>query len=282
MRVLVDNGVISSSDFLEGASHLQQLTWGPRTSTVTIAGFRRVQALRDAEQQREVDALFTVGRLAREGRIELFTYSELIAEMWRRPRGREPLLNAFTNCRPQQCPSAIERSRFRMTVNINEWFAKGGNEDRKRGRSATEFNQVPYFQWLAALTSSEIEAVMQRSDAFGLTDFEVESLNDLDWFQSLFRATGSVEKHLPDCFHLWTARRNGLDAFLSIEKTLPRLLDEIKGRRRIPVQVNVQVLRPTDLLSDMGISVPDRVPVEFDQFYSYMEISSLRQALFGE
>ena len=42
-----------------------------------IAGFRRVDRDPDAEQQREKDALFAIGRLTGAGHIALYTYGEL-------------------------------------------------------------------------------------------------------------------------------------------------------------------------------------------------------------
>lgn len=281
MRVLIDNGVESSSDFLEGTQQVQEQRWGSKSISVNIAGFRRVKALNDPEQQREIDALFTIGRLVRESHLELFTYSELEAEMWRRPRGREPLLNAFGDCRSKSCESALERSKFRMTVNMNEWFAKGDKRDLNKGRPITDFNQVPYFAWLSTLTSAEIQLLTRQAAALRLTDFEVESLHDLTWFQKLFGALGGSEKHLPDCFHIWTARRNKIDVFLSIEKTLPRLIEELKSRRKLGIEINVEVLRPTSLLGLLNISAPDPVPVEFDRYYSYAEIFGLKRELLG-
>jgi hypothetical protein len=276
MRLLIDNGVVSASDFLEGDSRTQQLTWGPKAVSSTIAGFRRVKALSDPAQQREVNALFTVGRLLRERRLEIFTYTELMAEMWRRPRGREPILNAFGDCRPKRCLSALERSKFRNTVNIDEWFAKGDKRDRDKGRSVTDFNQVPYFQWLATLSERKVQFLVDHAASFRLTEFEIDSLRDLAWFQKLFKLLNSSEKHLPDCFHVWTARRNELDAFLSLEKALPRVIGQLKARSNLGFNLDLGVLRPSQLLELLGISAPDSVPVEFGRFYSYMEIFSLR------
>jgi hypothetical protein len=86
MKVLVDTGDISGSNFLLSDSQEQQLKWGKNSTAISIAGFRRVDLDPDAEQQREKDALFTIGRLTRAGRIALYTYGELAVENWRRPR----------------------------------------------------------------------------------------------------------------------------------------------------------------------------------------------------
>jgi hypothetical protein len=220
MKVLVDTGVISAAEILVGDSMIQELKWGDGATRTTIAGFKRIEPSHDVDQQNEKDALFTIGRLAREGKVELYTYSELTVEMWRRPRGRDPLLNAFLQCQIQHCPAPIERSKFRTTIDMDEWIAKGGKTDREKGIPRSEFNQIPFFEWLSNLSHDQIAAIVSHSKQIGLDEFEVISLQDLPWFQRLARAFASPE-NLPDCFHIWTARRNGMDALLTLEKRLP-------------------------------------------------------------
>lgn len=278
MKVLVDTGVISSADFLVGASRIQELKWGNGSARTTIAGFRRVDLSRDPDQQREKDALFTVGRLAREGRIELYTYAELNVELWRRSRGRDPLLNAFLECRIQHCSAPIERSKFRTTINMNEWMAKGGKADRDKGVPPSEFSQIPFFQWLANLSDEESAVLVRHAKQIRLDEFEVSSLHDLPWFRALARAFVSPE-HLPDCFHIWTARRNGIDTLLTLEKKLPRTVDQLQRRKHNPIDAGVAVLRPTKLLVQLEVTNPDAVLLDPDRFYSYMEIFQMQDRL---
>ncbi len=278
MKVLVDTGVISSADFLVGDSRIQELKWGDGSARTTIAGFRRIDPSQDPDQQHEKDALFTIGRLAREGLIELYTYVELNVELWRRSRGRDPLLNAFIECRVQHCSAPVERSKFRTTIHMNEWIAKGGKADRGRGTPPSEFNQIPFFQWLANLSNDEIAALEHHAAQIGLDEFEVFSLHDFPWFQALARAFVSSE-NLPDCFHIWTARRNGMDALLTLEKKLPRTADQLKRRKQNPIDAGVAILRPTELLLQLGVTVPDTVPIEPGRFYSYMEIFQIQDRI---
>jgi hypothetical protein len=65
VEILIDNGVVSRSSILEGAVRSQRLQWGNSVADVPIAGFARTRPHDDADYQREIDALFTVGRLAR-------------------------------------------------------------------------------------------------------------------------------------------------------------------------------------------------------------------------
>jgi hypothetical protein len=281
MKVLVDNGVVSSSDLLEGATQNQELVWGTGKTTAVIHGFRRIAANPDSEQQLEIDALFTLGRLAREKKIEIYTYTELTVENWRRPRGRDILLNAFVDCKPRHCMAAIERTKFRSTISTDQWVAKGDSRDRKKGASISESSQVPFFEWLANLSTTEIQLIVDHAQILKLSDFETDSLHDIPWFQNIYKAMGSTDKHLPDCFHVWTARRNTMDALLTIEKKLPRTISQLESRRNAKLDLNVKVVRPTDLLAMLGVSSVDSIPIDFDRFYSYMEIFATRRSLLG-
>ena len=278
MKILVDTGVISSADFLTGDSRIQELKWGNASAHRTIVGFKRVEPDRDTDQQHEKDALFTIGRLAREGRVTLYTYSELTVEVWRRPRGKEPLLNALLQCQFQQCLAPIERSTFRTTVDINQSFAKGGKSDRGNGIPSTEFSQIPFLQWLSNLSPKETATLVLHSKALRLDDFEVFSLHDLPWFQALTGAFASPE-NMPDCFHIWTARRNCLDALLTLEKKLPRTIEQLRRRKQGSIDTGVAVLRPTELLHQLGVGEIDTVPVDPGRFYSYMEIIQIQDRL---
>jgi hypothetical protein len=281
MRVLIDTGIISSADFLVGDSRVQEFRWGNGSARTTIAGFRRIEPSRDPDQQREKDALFTLGRLSREGLVELSTYAELNAELWRRPKGRDPLLNAFLKCHIQCCSAPLERSKFRSTIDMTEWIAKGGKAEREKGVLPSEFNQIPYFQWLANLSKEEIATLELHAAKIGLDGFEVSSLHDLPWFQALARALVSPE-NLPDCFHMWTARRNGMDTLLTLEKKLPRTMNQLKQRKQDAIDAGVSILRPTQLLLQLGVTNIDSVPVQPERFYSYMEIIQIQERLVQE
>lgn len=278
MKILVDTGVISSADFLTGDSRIQELKWGNASTHTTIAGFKRVEPDKDADQQREKDALFTIGRLARQGLITLYTYSELTVEMWRRPRGKEPLLNALLQCQFQQSSAPIERSKCRTTMDMDQWFAKGGKSDRGKGIAPTEFSQIPFLQWLSNISDQETATLVLHSKLLRLDDFEVLSLHDLPWFQALTAAFASPE-NMPDCFHIWTARRNCLDALLTLEKKLPRTIEQLRRRKQGSIDTGVAVLRPTELLHQLGVVEIDTVPVAPGRFYSYAEVFQIQDRI---
>ena len=278
MKIMVDTSIRSGSNFLIPATQKQRLKWGTGATGVTISGFTRRELDPDADQQCEKDALFTIGRLARTGRLTLHTYCELDVESWRGGEGRMPIADPLSHCRFQPCPAAVERSKFRQTLNMNEWIAKGGKKDKKHGITLSDCNQIPFLEWLALLPPKSTKAIIDHGGILKLDDFEVASLQDLSWFQTMTRLLGSSD-HLPDCFHLWTARRNGLDAFLTLEKKLPRSIEQIKNRREKAIDLSVAVLRPTELLHTLGIDEIDPVPYLPERFYSYSEIFKIDRQL---
>ena len=278
MRVLIDNGIVSGANFLEGAVRQQELRWGKNITSLPISGFKRVDLDPNVEQQAEKDALFSIGRLARAGLLSLHTYSELRVESWRGGRGRQPILNALGKCIISECPCPVERTKFRQTLNHEEWLSKGGKEDLKKGIPRSDFSQVSFLEWLASMTSSQVNLIIEKAGLFGLDDFEAESLEDLSWFQNLYRAIGG-EGNLPDCFHICTARRNKLDALLTLEAKLPRTWEHLKKRRNLRIDVNVEVFRPRQLLSALGLNELDPVPVEGNRFYSVAEALELNRRL---
>ena len=74
VKVLLDNGIISHAEFIEPAKKLQELQWGSQKNLVPIHGFRRKPPHENEEYQRQINAIFTIGRLIREGRISAYIY----------------------------------------------------------------------------------------------------------------------------------------------------------------------------------------------------------------
>src|SRR5690242_18399689 len=117
MEILLDNGIYIHSESAEDAVKPTTVQWGDTTITRPIPGFVRKKPDEDIENQNEKNALFTVGRLIREGRIQAYSYNEIGFE---RMRGRAPIqhFNALQNCQIHRCSTPVERSRFRQTINF--------------------------------------------------------------------------------------------------------------------------------------------------------------------
>jgi hypothetical protein len=104
-----------------------------------------------------------------------------------------------------------------------------------------------------------------------LTDFEVGALRNIEWFQFLCARSGSPENY-PDVFHLWTAERNGLDAVLTLDCKLRKLVSQVKKEKIRQIEIKTEVLRPLDLVQKLGIDQPDPVRIEHGRFYYLHEV----------
>jgi hypothetical protein len=72
---------------------------------------------------------------------------------------------------------------------------------------------------------------------------------------------------------------NGLDAFLTLEKKLPRSIEKLKNRNEKVIDFDLAILRPTDLLQLLGITTIDTVPIQPGRFYTYMEIFQINDKM---
>lgn len=270
---MLDNGVFSHSEFAECAVKQTPVHWGDADHVVAIHGLVRKPPHKDLGYQRQIEALFTVGRLIREGVFEAYDYKEIECERMRDKIGFR-VCNALTGCTIHRCQPALERSRFRKTINLRDAISKGGKKDRKAGIDLGQANQIAFFEWLCTLTRKGVEALLQHAALIGLTELEIGSLRNIEWFQFLCERSGSPENY-PDVFHLWTAERNGLDAVLTLEKGLPHLVSRVRNEKARTVEIRTEALRPLDLLNKLGIDEPDPVPMDADRFYYWHELLGL-------
>lgn len=265
VKVLLDNGISSHAEFAVSATKTSELKWGPHVIENAEPGYIRKPANKDKSRQEELDALFTIGRLIKEKRITAFTYIELGFESWQRT-GRPTKFNALNGCDIEGCPSPIERSKFRKTINFEEHISKGGKKDKKKGIEDRGFSQISFFRWLVESNEKGRNAILETAINIGLTEFEIESFKCLDWFQFVCRQFGSTENY-SDAFHLWAAERNEIEVFLTLDKKLVNIVNQIRGISNSEFEVKTRVLQPIELLRLMDIDKLDEVPMEFDKFY---------------
>jgi hypothetical protein len=261
-RVLLDAGILIHSEFAEPTVKNVSVGWGGRESVLEVHGLERKKPDQDAEYQKQKDALFTVGRLIREGKIEAYSSIEIDFEHFRGTATIQEL-NALRGCQIHKCAPALDRSRFRKTANFTVFMAKGGKKDKRAGIAGVE-TQIAFLEWLCTLDQASVSAVIEHAAIIGLSPFEIESLGNISWFQFLCKRSGSAENY-PDVFHFWTAERHGFDAMLTLEKKLPRLVARVQAEKAIQIEINAAVLRPLDLLTAFGISEADPLTLDPDQ-----------------
>jgi len=271
MRILLDNGIFTHSEFAEGAVQHTSVRRGDTHQVLPVQGLVRKAPDKDLGYQREKEALFTVGRLIREGRIAAYEYTEILFERMR-GRGKLQEFNALQDCTIHRCHPALERSRFRQSVNLRDFISKGGRKDRKEGLELGGATQIAFLEWLCSRRQEHIDRLIQCVAQIGLTEFEVESLRNIDWFRFLCERSKSSENY-PDVFHLWTAERNSLDAVLTLDKGFSNFVSRVRKEKVKRIEIRTEVLRPLELLQKLGIEKPDPVPMDAERFYHLHEVT---------
>lgn len=271
MRILLDNGIFIHSEFAEECFKRVAINWGGTMQTSEVHGLARKPPDQNAEYQEQKEALFALGRLIREGKIEAFDYWEIRCERFRGTPSNQ-VWNALRGCKIHDCSPAIRRSIFSRSIYFDDVIAKGGKEDVKRGVELRGASQIAFFKRLAAWTIPQINVLISHAPTLQFTQFEIDSLKGIEYFQFLCQRSGSIENY-PDIFHLWTAERNGLDAILTLDGKLPRLVSRVKKEKKRRFEIRTEVLKPIELLPRFGINKPDSVPVDANRFYHWHEVT---------
>jgi hypothetical protein len=267
MKVLLDNGVISWAEFATGAAKDAEITWGGVTQRVTIYGLQR-KSVANVRQKEKIELLPTIGNAIRTRVIQAFTYSELDHERTRRG-AIERKFNAFEGCEISKIPSPIERYKLVSTGDRILFESKGGKRDKSISAASHVFTQIGFIDNLLNFSSEGVNELLKYQERIGLTAFESESFRNLHELREICEAFGSKENY-PDAFHYWTAHRNRIDVFLTLENKLPNLYMNLCRVKRNSFQPFTQVLNPQDLLDLLGIT--ERVPVPMDdgRFYNLL------------
>lgn len=260
MRVMLDNSVLGHSQFAEVSSIITTVG----RQSCYLAGFVRKKEHEDVAYQREMDALFTVGRLIRESQIQAFSYVELTFESWKRPI-EERAFDALADCLIRDCDAPLERSRFFQSDQFSDYVSKGGKKDRKSGKD-TSMSQIRFVEWLLGRNVEHVQALISSKGILKMSSFEVDSLYNLPWFRTMCQVAQSQENY-PDMLHVWTAQRNRMDVFLTLEKRLPNIAAGFPAKTACRASFEMRVLRPLEMLSRLGISQPDSVPIRSGWFY---------------
>ncbi len=144
--------------------------------------------------------MLRVAKLARDGRVHLFLYSEIDLEILNgTPFPSKRTADCLDGATIDHVPAAIERSKFQQ-MSIEEFCKKD--------------TRVRFFRWLLSLDDM---APSKRPGFMAmLSDFERRNFESLNRFREICKDIAPT--HYPDAFHLWTAEVNGLDYFLTADK----------------------------------------------------------------
>lgn len=247
MKIFLDNCILSIAQSLQGAVKQKSIHWGDTVQMVEIVGYQRrpLPSYDEGWKREQVLCLPTIGRLAREGKLSLCTYWEVLFEGWKRSGSSsiDEMGNVFAGSTIHHVDAAIERSYFFQTT-ICEFI---------------ETEQVVEFcKWLL---TPKIEVLAEKLS--GNPRFPVavlERFAQIQRFRDLCR--GLAEKQFPDAFHLWTAEVNGADCFLTIDGRFIRAMTESKN-----INLPCKLMSPSTLLALLGVT--ERDPYEHVEGYFY-------------
>jgi hypothetical protein len=266
IRVLLDHSILTND------TRLYTVKEDPPPSYKfgnKVLGVRRVPAASSPVRERELVAIYTVARLIREGSVLAHTSSELFVEALK-DAFPAPLFRATSNCRIDRVPVPIERAKF-VRCPLEEFVRKGKAINGKADKS--ESSQLSFLSGLIDLGPEGVEKIVSRKALLGLTGFECESLQNLGWFKTM-RARAQSDQHLPDLFHLWTALRNQIEVFLTVDEKLIRMVQGIE-QEKSGFRVGIKVLSPLEFLKTRGVTQLDRFECEYDHFYWLQDVPGM-------
>jgi hypothetical protein len=223
------------------------------TISVPVPGFgnrqilvqaRPARSLSEKWLQSQIEALPTIARLAREGRIILNTYSELEFESQRSKKSFPANLlgNIFADVPISRVKAPIERSYFfqeEMTAYVHKEA------------------QIKFCKWLLAIECSpKRDELVER-----LSREHVGSFRNLNRFREICHNLHS--SLYVDAFHLWTGEINGIEKFLTTDGTFVRAL---ANNRKL--KLNCRPIFPTDLLDVLEVKERDPLPFQYGRRYT--------------
>ena len=230
-------------------------------------GAERLSLEPNDNRQAEIDAIYTIGREMRETRLSAYSSLELAFERRADDFGQNPL-DAFEGCEIDSVEVPISRGHF-FQGPLDEFILKGGKKDRKNGENVG-LSQISFLKWLCSLEPKTIDKILVSPIGRQLSEFEKQSFGQLDWFKSLANELKSDE-NLPDGLHIWTAERNEIDFFLTLDQRLINQIDGIVSRRK-PFELSTRVVSPLQLLDELGVPSLGSPPIEPNRLYYFTEI----------
>lgn len=248
ISVFIDNCIVSLSETMEGAYKEHDFTWGDSVQRIKVIGYKRkkMPSSDQAWKRDQIECLPTIGRMARENRLSLYTYHELRHEAWRRPGSfsSNNIGNIFDNVKFIDVDAAVERSYF-FQMGISEYISKE--------------QVIEFCKWLLTPNIEELANKLPKLKKY--PEFLLGNLRGVQRFRDL--CGGISEKQYPDAFHLWTAEVNGAELFLTTDRKFIRAITQTKN-----LKLPCEPLSPSELLEKLGVKERDSFNYSEGQFYN--------------
>jgi hypothetical protein len=253
VKILIDRNVQARAVQSEPAVREQTIRWGKTDVTSEFHGYRGKRLPEGEWLVRQIKCLPTIARLAKEGRVLLFSSEELFFESFTAARGLAGWSgDLFRGVKISSVPAAVERSYFRQTID----FGKHAS-----GASQAEF----YEEFLLKIDETTIVPLLEEH--MDLPAFDLQNLRSVGRFRELCAGLDSSD-HRRDAFHLWTAEANGLAYFLTMDRRFINVMTQTKKTELPTVPIC-----PEDLLDALGGIERDLMPLKEGEFHDLFDES---------
>ena len=206
----------------------------------------RKEANANPALQSEIEAIYPLGQLMRTEKVQAMKSWELMMEGLRDYLGSDPV-EAFEKCEIGYIPPPLTRCGP---------FTSGTEPVSKE-------SQVQFMAWLCKTPSASVREKLEQWNVEGLSDYENESIEQLDWFKELCVKVRSPRNY-PDAFHLWAAERAGLDYFLTLDGTFVRIVNQIRNEKKV-FPINTKVMGVRAFLEEQGVKEVAPIPIAYGE-----------------
>lgn len=248
IRVFADNCIISLSETMQGAAKEHEVRWGDTVQHFKSVGYVRKPLPKENEtwKREQIECLPTVGRLARENVISLYSYQEIDFEGWKRSNSfpSTSLGNLFSGTMIHRVEAAVERSYFSQ-MEISGYIATP--------------SVIGFCRWLLDPTIELLAEKLESTSRF--PELLIANLKGARRFRDICKEI--PEKQYPDALHLWTAEVNKAKFFLTTDNKFIKRMNDRKD-----ILLPCRPISPSDLLSFLNIDVRDPFPYDHGKFYS--------------
>lgn len=251
IRVLLDRNLRDNALRARAAARLQTVRWGDTDVSAKIAGIMGKRLPPPGWLREQVLCLPTVASLAREGRLALFSCTEIgFEEASATMPFRNQYGDIFAGVKIDELESAVERSYFYQTIDFSKHI---------------DGDYVAEFIRSFLLTLDEKKSVPLIREHMKVPEFCLRNLENVGRFRELCKGL-TTSDHLRDAFHLWTAEVHGLDYFLTADQGFINVMTQTKR-----VNLPTRPICPTQLLGIVGVPRLDPLPLAAGEYRDWID-----------
>jgi len=251
LPILMDNCILSLSETMQPMLKKDKIVVNGKSYPYQFIGYKRKPKPGSEEKWKihQINCLPTIAKIAREEKIELFTYNELRHEAWKKPNSFPSNIigDIFSDINFKDVDAAVERT-----------YLFSGDSDYIFSKEQV----IKFCKWLLNPNIKEVANQLAKQNRF--PSFLIQNLRNAERYQTL--CENLSEEQYIDAFHLWTAEVNDLNLFLTTDKTFINVMTRTKN-----VNLNCRPISPSQLLSSMNIDKLEPFKYSEKEFYTIFD-----------